>query len=283
MNCSSWFLIFAMLTGRKQVQRLCFCYWMSFFSGSWSKITGLELLYLGCCFYVVAGISYMVNLLQHNMHLSKRKKHGLAGFDWGRDCDSKWCGSDPWSTYKMWGSMNGDLLVPPNLLDIPTLAKKPWLNRRSQEGAWEAMPSKFLEHIVILCFERRYPKQNSVISLKSNILRLTKNFWAGYNTARLLCFLILYLFRSIVLRNGLFYWHKNSGKCCINTKRVAGNTKSNMHFGYFRFFRRFTPSDIIYFQMTFVCHVSWRMILTLLQKKNLIGMLKNLFKQTLTM
>jgi len=31
-------------------------------------------------------------------------------------------------------------------------------------------PSEFLEHIVILCFERRYPKQNSVIRLKSNIL-----------------------------------------------------------------------------------------------------------------
>jgi len=32
------------------------------------------------------------------------------------------------------------------------------------------MPPKFLEHIVILCFERQYTKQNSVIRLKSNIL-----------------------------------------------------------------------------------------------------------------
>jgi len=31
-------------------------------------------------------------------------------------------------------------------------------------------PPTFLEHIVILCFERRYPTQNSVICLKSNIL-----------------------------------------------------------------------------------------------------------------
>jgi len=31
-------------------------------------------------------------------------------------------------------------------------------------------PSKFSAHIVILCFEKRYPKQNSVIRLKSNIL-----------------------------------------------------------------------------------------------------------------
>jgi len=29
---------------------------------------------------------------------------------------------------------------------------------------------QFLENIVILCFERRYPKQNNVIRLKSNIL-----------------------------------------------------------------------------------------------------------------
>jgi len=32
------------------------------------------------------------------------------------------------------------------------------------------MPPKFLEHAVILCLERRYPEQNSVIRLKSNIL-----------------------------------------------------------------------------------------------------------------
>jgi len=31
-------------------------------------------------------------------------------------------------------------------------------------------PPKFLECIVILCFERWYPKQNSVFGLKSNIL-----------------------------------------------------------------------------------------------------------------
>jgi len=31
-------------------------------------------------------------------------------------------------------------------------------------------PPKFLENIVILCFERRFSKQNSVIRLKSNIL-----------------------------------------------------------------------------------------------------------------
>jgi len=38
-------------------------------------------------------------------------------------------------------------------------------------GAKEAMaPQKLLENIATLCFERRFPKQNSVIRLKSNIL-----------------------------------------------------------------------------------------------------------------
>jgi len=39
------------------------------------------------------------------------------------------------------------------------------------------MPSKFLE--VILCFERQYPNQNSVIRPKSNILAPT-SFGADY-------------------------------------------------------------------------------------------------------
>jgi len=36
------------------------------------------------------------------------------------------------------------------------------------------MPPKFLEHIVILCFEKRFSKQNRVIRLKSNILATPK-------------------------------------------------------------------------------------------------------------
>jgi len=47
-------------------------------------------------------------------------------------------------------------------------------------------PQKVLENIVILCFERRFSKQNSVIRLKSNILAPRKFFppklWAGYPT-----------------------------------------------------------------------------------------------------
>ena len=49
-----------------------------------------------------------------------------------------------------------------------------FFQRRSQG----AMPPKFSEHIVILRFERRYPKQISVIRLKSNIS--PQNFWTAY-------------------------------------------------------------------------------------------------------
>jgi len=42
-------------------------------------------------------------------------------------------------------------------------------HRRSQV-AKGVIPPTFLENIVILCFERRFSKQNSVISLKSNVL-----------------------------------------------------------------------------------------------------------------
>jgi len=41
------------------------------------------------------------------------------------------------------------------------------VHRRSQGGAYGAMaPHKFFKYLVILCFERRYSKQNAVASLK---------------------------------------------------------------------------------------------------------------------
>jgi len=43
------------------------------------------------------------------------------------------------------------------------------------------MPPKLLKHIVILYFERRYPKQNSVIRLKSNILVSHILGWLRYS------------------------------------------------------------------------------------------------------
>lgn len=43
------------------------------------------------------------------------------------------------------------------------------MHRRSQGQVKEPCFPKFPEHKVILCSERRYPKQNNVIRLKSNI------------------------------------------------------------------------------------------------------------------
>ena len=40
----------------------------------------------------------------------------------------------------------------------------------AREGQRGHAPPKFLENIVIWCFERRFYKQNGVIHLKSNIL-----------------------------------------------------------------------------------------------------------------
>ena len=48
-------------------------------------------------------------------------------------------------------------------------------------------PLKFLENIVILCFERPFSKQNSVIRLESNIVP-PLNFWA---TGTILSILLL--------------------------------------------------------------------------------------------
>jgi len=64
-------------------------------------------------------------------------------------------------------------------------------NHWPSHGGQRAMPSKCLEYLVILCFERRYPKQNTVIPNK--ILAKNKKFcplkffaqkkvWAGYAT-----------------------------------------------------------------------------------------------------
>jgi len=38
------------------------------------------------------------------------------------------------------------------------------------------MPPQFLENIVILCFERRFSKQNNAIRLKLNILVCTAEY-----------------------------------------------------------------------------------------------------------
>jgi len=59
---------------------------------------------------------------------------------------------------------------------------------RGSKGA--IPPSKFLENTVILCFERRFSKQNRVIRLKSNTHFGPPNFLAGYATAEHKCLLL---------------------------------------------------------------------------------------------
>jgi len=50
-----------------------------------------------------------------------------------------------------------------------------WRTQKFSEGRAKAAmsPPKFVENIVILCFDRRFSKQNSVIRLKLNILVYT--------------------------------------------------------------------------------------------------------------
>jgi len=59
-------------------------------------------------------------------------------------------------------------------VDVVLLSRHTIGVARGELGAM--VPPKFLEHIVILCFEKRYPKQNSVIRLKWNILAPLKIF-----------------------------------------------------------------------------------------------------------
>ena len=55
---------------------------------------------------------------------------------------------------------------------------KQWCMQKISKGRVKGAmpPPKFVENIVILCFERRFSKQNSVIRLKSNILVPLKIF-----------------------------------------------------------------------------------------------------------
>jgi len=54
------------------------------------------------------------------------------------------------------------------------------VHRRSQGGLGGHALPRFLEHIVILWFERRYPKQSRVIRLKSNIFPPKCLGWLRY-------------------------------------------------------------------------------------------------------
>jgi len=90
------------------------------------------------------------------------KKSGIL--DWRRDfCD--------WSTTSLsvWKVMPSRHLTEYNTL------RDTVLHRRRSQGGQRPTP-QFLENIVILGFERRFSKQNSVIRLKSSILTPPKMF-----------------------------------------------------------------------------------------------------------
>ena len=55
---------------------------------------------------------------------------------------------------------------------------KQWRMQKISKGRVQGAmpPPKFVENIVILCFERRFSKQNSVIRLKLNILVETAEY-----------------------------------------------------------------------------------------------------------
>jgi len=53
-----------------------------------------------------------------------------------------------------------------------------------ERGAQGGHVPKFLEYLVILCFERRYPKRNTVASLKSKIL-VPRNFGLATSLVRI--------------------------------------------------------------------------------------------------
>ena len=79
---------------------------------------------------------------------------------------------------------------------LPNLPSMAWIHRRSQGGPRGPCPPKFLKHRVILCFERRYSKQNSVICLKSSLLTPSL-FWTGYATARIVLKSLLPAIRNL--------------------------------------------------------------------------------------
>jgi len=68
----------------------------------------------------------------------------------------------------------------------PASVKVSYRYRRSQGGQRGHAPQKCLEHIVILCFERHFSKQNSYSPKIKHFgppIMCPQNFWAGYATA----------------------------------------------------------------------------------------------------
>ena len=103
------------------------------------------------------------------------------------------------------------------------------LHKRSQGWVQRATaPSKFSKHIVILCFERRYPKQNSGIYLKSDILAPPKYLgWLRYCRVTDTCSLTCNTWYNTTSRVG--YWVQPWSRPGKVRKYCGPHTPSNKH------------------------------------------------------
>ena len=73
------------------------------------------------------------------------------------------------------------LILFTSCLDKFSASKFIWYHRRSQ-GSRDPFSPKFIAYLVILCFEKRRPKQKYCWSPKVKHIRPPKKFWADYAT-----------------------------------------------------------------------------------------------------
>ena len=147
-------------------QVLLFCFMehqeISAYSGGWSGVLGLVMAHYQAINTIMWHKEWNELEMRHVYCSAKHFKDQVTQFD--RRCNGK--------------TISGILRI-----FSPENCKQSLASIGVARGGRGAMPPKYLENIVILCFERRFSKQNNVIRLKSNIYP-PWNFWAGYATAR---------------------------------------------------------------------------------------------------
>jgi len=108
-----------------------------------------------------------------------------------------------------------------------TVQEQAQMHWRSQEGIRVTWPPKYLAYLVILCFETRCRKPNTVAHLKSKDLA-PQTFWAGYAIAqRHLCLVLT------CVKNSLF-------RVCCMLANFGANTHRLISYG----FLITTPSEL---------------------------------------
>jgi len=108
-------------------------------------------------------------------------------------------------------------------------------SRRGSQGAREVIHTpQFLAYLVILCFERRYSKHNTVVRLKSNILFPSKFFSIPQNNFGLatplprLEALATHLLRTPGLANQSDFVYRTH-HCNLCNKHIPAGTHHNQH------------------------------------------------------